>query len=458
MPFSFETNLPNKTHIFKKGALHYLRLVLCQKACAATIQDYFLQHLEIPQKFIGGMIMSRERRPLAEVTGRAADVVHLKKSAELAALLEAHKGERHAIVMQDYPDPDAISSAWAHKMIAAKFGIECDIVYEGRISHQENLALVQLTDVELVRYSDGDNLKQYKHTVFVDNQGTTSQLTDRFAALEITPLVIVDHHEMQGRIQAEFTDIRKIGATATIYTEYIREGLLELKKNDPKCAMLATSLMHGIRSETSGLVRSGLEEMEAATFLTPFVEHSMLEGILSVKRSKQVMDVIRLALENREIRDNYSISGVGYLRVEDRDSIPQAADFLLTEENAHTAIVYGIIIKGDREMVVGSMRTNKVTLNPDEFLKEALGATEAGRYYGGGRRGAGGFEIPIGFLAGITDDDLNRMKWHLYDELVKKKFFAKIGVHKPAQVTRSEARTEARNEARGDTGSLRLEE
>src|SRR2546421_648505 len=184
------------------------------------------------------MFMSRERRPLAEVSGRSADVVPLKKSAELAALLEQHKGERHAIVMQDYPDPDALSSAWAHKLIAAKFGIECAIVYEGRISHQENLALVQLTDIELVRYSEGDDLKQYQHTVFVDNQGTTSKLTDRFADLDVKPLVIVDHHEIQDRIQAEFTDIRKIGATATIYTEYIREGLLKLKKTDPKHVMM----------------------------------------------------------------------------------------------------------------------------------------------------------------------------------------------------------------------------
>ena len=390
--------------------------------------------------------MSRERRPLAEVGSRTADVVHLKKSAELLALLEKHRGERHAIVMQDYPDPDALSTAWAHKMIAARFGIECDIVYEGKISHQENLALVQLTDIELVRYSEGDNLQQYQHTVFVDNQGTTSKLTDRFEAVGVKPLVIVDHHEPQNRIEAEFTDIRKIGATATIYTEYLREGLLNLKKTDAKHVMLATALMHGVRSETSGLVRAAAEEFEAALFLTPFVDYPMLEDILSVKRSKQVMDVIRLALENREIHDNYSISGVGYLRVEDRDSIPQAADFLLTEENAHTAIVYGIIIKGNREMVVGSMRTDKMTLNPDEFLKEALGMTETGRYYGGGRRGAGGFEIPIGFLAGINDDELNRMKWHLYDELIKKKFFAKIGVHNKAQTPRN------------DTGGLRMEE
>src|SRR6185295_3308413 len=357
--------------------------------------------------------------------------------------------EHHAIVMQDYPDPDAISSAWAHKLIAARFGIDCDIIYEGRISHQENLALVQLTEVAMVRFSEGYDLGQYQGTVFVDNQGTTASLTDRFAELGVKALVVVDHHERQDRVQAEFEDIRKIGATATIYTQYIREGLLQLNKNDAGHVKLATALMHGIRSETSGLVQAREEEMDAATFLTPILDFALLENILSVKRSKQVMDVIRQALEDREIRESYSISGVGFLRIEDRDSIPQAADFLLTEENVHTAIVYGIIIKGDRELVVGSMRTNKVTLNPDEFLKEALGATEAGRYYGGGRRGAGGFEIPIGFLAAIKDDELIRMKWRLYDELIKKKLFDKIGAQPPT------IRTEP---PRADTGALRTEE
>src|SRR5689334_13699856 len=394
--------------------------------------------------------MSTERKQAKEA---ALHGIHgLKKSAELVKLLEAHQGERHAIVMQDYPDPDAISSALAHKLIAARFNVDCDIIYEGRISHQENLALVQLADIELVRYSEGDDLTAYQGTVFVDNQGTTSALTDRFTAAGVKPLVIVDHHERQDRIEAEFTDIRKIGATATIYTQYMREGLLELNKSDLHHVRLATALMHGIRSETGGMVRAREEELEAATYLTRYTDFSLLESILSAKRSKQVMDVIRQALENREIRESYSIPGVGFLRVEHRDSIPQAADFLLTEENVHTAIVYGIIVKGDREMVVGSMRTSKVTLNPDEFLKEALGATEAGRYYGGGRRGAGGFEIPIGFLAAIKDDELVRMKWRLYDELIKRKLFAKIGVPAPL-----------RGDSSRDTGaltgnSLRVEE
>jgi hypothetical protein len=74
-----------------------------------------------------------------------------------------------------------------------------------------------------------------------------------------------------------------------------------------------------------------------------------------------------------------------------------------------------------------------VTLNPDAFLKEALGGPQAGRYYGGGRRGAGGFEIPIGFLAGAYDDEFMRWKWRLYDEQIRRKLWARLGVEKMRQ-------------------------
>src|SRR5258708_12800339 len=101
--------------------------------------------------------MSRDRKPLTDVSAKSSGAHPINKSAELTALLEAHSGERHAIVMQDYPDPDAISGAWAHKAISARFGIECDLIYEGRISHQENLALLHLTKSELPRYTTAYN-------------------------------------------------------------------------------------------------------------------------------------------------------------------------------------------------------------------------------------------------------------------------------------------------------------
>jgi nanoRNase/pAp phosphatase (c-di-AMP/oligoRNAs hydrolase) len=124
------------------------------------------------------------------------------------------------------------------------------------------------------------------------------------------------------------------------------------------------------------------------------------------------------------IKNSFSISGVGYLRYDDRDAIPQAADFLVTEENVHTAVVYGIVHDEDNdlEIVVGSLRTSKITLDPDEFIKEAFGKDNQGRYFGGGRYMAGGFEIPIGFLGGFNNNsEYARLKWEAFDHQIKQK-------------------------------------
>src|SRR5689334_2109293 len=111
---------------------------------------------------------------LAEVEPISKTSEMVPKSAELANLLSSHRGERHIIAIQNFPDPDAISSAIAHQLICGEFAIECDIVYEGLISHQENLAMVRLLDIDLIRYEERVDLKQYKHSVFIDNQGTTT--------------------------------------------------------------------------------------------------------------------------------------------------------------------------------------------------------------------------------------------------------------------------------------------
>jgi nanoRNase/pAp phosphatase (c-di-AMP/oligoRNAs hydrolase) len=359
-----------------------------------------------------------------------SELVPVSKSQELATLLHAHAGERHLIALQDFPDPDALSSAWAHKLISADHGIECDIAYVGKISHQENRALVQLTGMELLGPDKTIRPERYRGLVLVDNQGTNTGLIGQLLEAGLKPLIVVDHHEKQNLISPQFLDLRRVGATATIYADYLQAGLLTLDLSNIDHNRLATALMHGLRSDTGGLIRANEADLRAAAYLAPFIDRALLEDILSMKKSRKVMEVVKKSLENRIIQQDFSISGVGYMRPEDRDAIPQAAEFLMTEENVHTALVYGIVLDEEtrREIVIGSMRTSKLTINPDEFLKEMLGTNEMGRYYGGGRRGAGGFEISIGFLAGHFDAELMEVKWHLYDEVIKHKFFTQIGI------------------------------
>ncbi|HEX9867031.1 MAG TPA: bifunctional oligoribonuclease/PAP phosphatase NrnA [Candidatus Tectomicrobia bacterium] len=352
------------------------------------------------------------------------------KAKELEKFLSEHRGQHHIVILQDFPDPDAMSSAFAHQLIAAQFDIVVDIVFERRISHPQNIALVRLLDLDLIRYNEAFDFSGYDGAVFIDNQGTTTGLLDPLSRANVPTLMIIDHHERQDRLQAEYTDIRRIGATATIYTEYIQEGLLTLDRSHPDHIKCATALMHGLRSETNDLIRAKEDEFLAAAFLSHFYDPALLSEILRQQRSSRVMDVIKKALEKRTVLSNVSVSGIGYLRAEDRDAIPQGADFLLTEENVHTAIVFGIIIDGAREVLSGSMRTLKLTVDPDEFLKETFGKDERGVFFGGGRQHAGGFEIPIGFLSGASEEEFTRLKWQVYDQQVRHKIFSKIGAER----------------------------
>ena len=352
------------------------------------------------------------------------------KAQKMAELLEAHRGERHLVVLHDFPDPDAISSAYAQRLINAQFEIETDIIYNGKISHPQNIALVRLLGLKLIHYEPSLDVGLYQAAIFVDNQGTTAEeIVQALEAVGVPVLMVVDHHELQERLKPEVSDICRTGAVATIYAKYLEQGLVTLEKSNKDHVVAATALMHGLISDTQGFIRAKAEDFQAAAFLSRFTDAELLEQILSQARSKQVMEIIRRALGDRVTVENFTIAGINYVRAEDRDTIPQAADFLLTEENIHTAIVYGIVVGADQqEKLIGSMRTSKTTLDPDEFLKDVFGKDEASHYFGGGKQLAGGFEIPIGFLSGDSGGEYREQKWQLYDSQIKHKLLKKIGV------------------------------
>ena len=355
-----------------------------------------------------------------------------KASSGLKDILEAHRGEHHVVVLQNFPDPDAIASAYAHKLISREFDIEVDILHSGEISHQQNRAMVKLLEIELLPYDDSLDLSKYDGAVFVDNQGTTAE--NIVAALEkanVPLLITVDHHEPQERIKTEYRDIRpKVGATATIYAEYLEKGgLVEMDKSKRDHPLVATALFHGLLTDTGGFIYATSADFQAAAFLSEFRDSELLGQIMSQRRSRQTMEIIGRALEERVIVENYSIVGIGYLRAEDRDTIPQVADFLLTEEYIHTAIVYGIVIENGRETLIGSLRTSKATIDPDDFIKDVFGKDASGHYFGGGKMTAGGFEIPVGFLSGEDGgDEYLELKWRVYNKQIKAKIYKKIGV------------------------------
>ncbi len=349
-----------------------------------------------------------------------------------AAAMDLHKalkkarGKRLLICIKGYPDPDNIATSLCLQWLARHYDIQTTILHFESISHHENKALVKKLDLDMIEYEDGFDVSQYDYYAINDSQ--TTDLPIKLPP-ECRLLAFVDHHKPLGVIDGEFVDIREnAGSTSGIYGEYLIEGPLAFTGDSAEESRIATSLMHGIRSDTDNFVNATPIDYRASEYFAQFVDKDLLALISKQSIPAKTMDLTQIALQRKDIRATFMFSGVGFVRDEDRDGIGQCADYLLHREGIDTVVVYGVVAN---QIIDGSLRTKSHTLDPDKWLKDVFGTDEHGRYYGGGRKDKGGFQIPLGVFARCNDREL---LWILIKKTIDELFYQKIGIEESASI------------------------
>lgn len=302
-----------------------------------------------------------------EVVARTA-IHHIRKlhSSRLALrlydLLAAWEGTL-CIVTHLNPDPDSISSAMALSMIARHAShnkLNCRILYEGDIGHQENRAFINLLEIKMERLTP-QILSECNYIALVDSSapGANNELPKTTRVN-----IIVDHHKNGERPPgaADFVDIRPgVGATASIMTQYLMELDIPVSKS------VATALLYGIRADTRDFKRNVTpQDLNYAAFLLPLTDSDLLDKITSPSISQETVEIMGNAIRNRRIRSGYLFSNVGFIR--NRDALPQAADILIHLEGVNTALVYGI---SDQNIVI-SGRNKDIRLHLGNVMAEAF--------------------------------------------------------------------------------------
>jgi nanoRNase/pAp phosphatase (c-di-AMP/oligoRNAs hydrolase) len=355
-----------------------------------------------------------ERTPIASFSN-GAESADRDMVTRLLDALRARRAGRHVVVIRGYPDPDSLASAWAHARLAASVGIECDIAHLPMVSRAENRAMVNLLELPLVRLTSPEHLDRYAAMSLVD--ANSIELPKRSG---LPCVSIVDHHSIGGAVEADFVDIRpQVGSTSTIYTQYLLQtkGALEA---GGLAVPLATALAYGIRSDTDDLLTATGTDMQAMATLSEWIDRDILATLCRYAIPPASLDVLRRALESMQIQGTWAFAGVGAVRPHDRDAIGQAADFLIRRDGIRTVVVYGMV----NGFIDGSLRTTDPSVDPAVWLRDAFGLGPTGVPYGGGRRGKGGFQLPLGPLAGCPDpQDL----WRVCRETVEFTIRTRLG-------------------------------
>jgi nanoRNase/pAp phosphatase (c-di-AMP/oligoRNAs hydrolase) len=333
----------------------------------------------------------------------------VKLAQELKKLIHSVGDGKLAIIVHDNPDPDAISSAMGLKEIANSVGVKADILYKGIIGHHENKAFINLLDIEM------DNSKDFKASDFekIALIESSAPGVNNLLPPGTKVSIVIDHHQANFEdVEAEYKDIRpNMGATATIMTKYLQELEIPVKTE------LATALLYGIKVDTDDFKRNtDPADLTAAAYLFPLANQDILNRLETPSKSTESIDILGEAIKNRQIKGSYLISNVGTIR--DRDTLAQAADYLLTLEGITTTLIFGL----GEDTIYVSGRSRDDRINIGKILADAFGSDKAG-----GHAALAGAQIPLGVFSG-TKDKQTLLK--LADEAIVKRFLTVIGMLK----------------------------
>jgi len=318
---------------------------------------------------------------------------------ELRRALRSRPGARLAIPQYGYPDPDSMASAWALAELAAHEGVPADVLHIDPVSHAQNRVMARDLGVPLTPWADAvARGTEYAWLGIVD----AAVVDPRYGALAQVPCLCVwDHHAgepaITGRVNTILTDV---GSTCTLAVWYLdAAGLLtaatELRVSGTPppgapsaITRLATALMVGIATDTDDFRLARPVDFRAAARAAELADLPSFRRIHRRAYSPAAMKVLHRALDSLVVRDSFGIAWVGNLPPILRDSIPQAADLLVSRLDLDTVVVFGHV----GSMGDGSLRTLDPAVDTGTLIARALrlGEERAG-VSGGGREGKGGF-------------------------------------------------------------------
>lgn len=282
------------------------------------------------------------------------------------------------IQTHNFPDPDAISSAFALQNLLKTRNISSTICYTGKIDRYSTVQMIKDLKIEIINVNDLDCMNEDDEIILVDSQKGNINVKD----ITGKAIICIDHHPMTEGGNYIYKDIRSnVGACVSIIAEYYFENNIEIPEN------VATAIIYGIKIDTASLMR-GVSQLDLDIFYKTYnlcnkailndLEHSVLQ-LDDLKVYANVFNSIKII-------DGISFANTG-------KNCPEAliatiSDFLMSISDVKISIVYSIKNDG----IKLSVRSKSKALDAGKIVSNALKGMGDG---GGHAHMAGGF-VPFG--------------------------------------------------------------
>ncbi|MBD5550713.1 MAG: DHH family phosphoesterase [Lachnospiraceae bacterium] len=292
--------------------------------------------------------------------------------SDFIKLVELCKGRNLYIQTHNFPDPDAIASAYGLQKLFLLYDIPSTLCYDGRIDKLSASKMLSFFEIHMLSYEElRPSLQEEDYVICVDTQKNAGNVTDIIG----DEVACIDHHPTFVQMEYQYQDIRITGACATLIAEYYKDLGLEPEKD------VATALLYGLKMDTLQFTR-GVTDLDIRMFEFLF-KYCDQEKLLKLERNNMEFDDLKAygaAIESIELYDKTGFSCIPF-------SCPDAmigilSDFILALIEVEIAVVFSYREDG----IKLSVRSEDPQVHAGDLIHDAL----AGIGNGGGHAAMAG--------------------------------------------------------------------
>lgn len=293
---------------------------------------------------------------------------------ELDSLINVIKGHRVFIQTHNFPDQDAIASAYGLQVLLEEFGIVTVICHHGNIDRTATANMVSEFGIKMSTDLDLKDMTDKDYIITVDSQKGNSNIRD----LPGNEVACIDHHpvfcDISGYI---FKDIRIVGSCATIIADYYRQNNIEMPSN------VATALLYGLKCDTRDFTRGVTQlDVDIYGYLFPKSNMQLIRHFQSGEIQYEELNAFSDTMRNIDIFNGIAFA---FLDFECADSfMATVSDFILNIDAVNFAVVY----TRKKDGFKFSVRSEYDVLDAGQIISEALRNIGTG---GGHKSMAGGY-------------------------------------------------------------------
>ena len=309
------------------------------------------------------------------------------KETRISQLVKILKGHNVVIQTHNFPDPDAIASAFALQYLLRLYDVESKIVYDGTLNKISGLRIIDYFNISMSQVEDVKDLKEDDYVILVDAQKYNMNCTDIVG----DEVACIDHHPTVVECDYAYKDIRMVGACATLITDYIFEAGFTPPED------LATLLLYGIKIDTADFSR-GVSQLDVRAYyqLFPYANHHVLEQLTLNSIEFSDLRAYGSAINNITAYKNIGFASINF-DCPDR-LIATISDFILALDLVEFSVVYSVRENGYKF----SARSELEELDAGKILGRALEMLGDGN--GGGHAFMAGGFLPMDSVKKLGDN------------------------------------------------------